>query len=164
MIQCVSWAEFTLAWEYRPALSQTCCKERCKTPSLIFIANYGRTEGRQRLHWMSFLLLMCQFNPLLASWKMCWKLSLCLKYSWTNTRDTIAHFCQETLLSAAKYFALVMKNEQLMYRWEFSIANIGAVKNISKVLCACTDQGTWLSWLGERVAALKTDCFCPGFK
>lgn len=104
------------------------------------------------------------FNPLLASWKMCWKLSLCLKYSWTNARDTVAHFCQETLLPAARYFALRMKNEQLMYRWNFSIASIGAVKNISKVLYACINQGTWLSCLGERVTALKTDCFCPGFK
>lgn len=119
-----------VAWEYHPALCQTCGKKRCKTP-VIFIENYGRTVGRQRLHWMSFLLL---FNPLFASWKMCWKLSLCLKYSWTNTRDTIAHFCQETLLSAARYFALAMKNEQLMYRWDFSIATIGAVKNISKIL------------------------------
>lgn len=34
---------------------------------------------------------------------------MCLKHNCAYTRDTIPHFCQELLLSAAKYLAPVMK-------------------------------------------------------
>lgn len=144
-----------MAWEYWLALCQTFFLKKGAKLFWHFYRNLWRNKRKTEtlLNVFPSPRVSCSIKPkflLLAGWKRCWKLMLCLKYSCTNTTDTISHFCQELQLSAAKYFALVMKNEQLMYRWEFPIANTGAVKNMSKILCACTDRDTWLCWVRQN--------------
>lgn len=167
MIQCVSWGKFTHGLGVLVGIMPDLFLKKGAKLFWHFYRNLWRDKRKTEtlLNVFPSLHVSCSIKPkflLLAGWKRCWKLMLRLKYSCTNTRDTISHFCQELRLSAAKYFALVMKNEQLMYRWEFPIANTGAVKNMSKILCACIDRDTWLCWVRQRMAALQTDYFCLG--